>query len=169
MKKNKRGKKWLSGWERLKRRRWARGVPARYPSTEESRRWNAALWSQPHAVPSNLGTTSPNPSVGSHGSTPHLERASQWLNPISPYLSSQTNLQPPWCPHLSHKPTLPGPAVFVLNWSPFKQIIFHIVFRCGTPGELFTQMHNKRRKISLGRFNSINNHIQWLLDKHLLC
>ena len=66
-----------------------------------------------------LGTMPPNPSIGSQGSTPLLERASQLSNPsAAPYLSSHSNLRPPWCPHMGHKSALLDPAILVTKPKP---------------------------------------------------
>ncbi|KAK9151613.1 hypothetical protein Syun_009922 [Stephania yunnanensis] len=45
----------------------------------------------------------PGPSPESHWSTPNLERASQEVVDRTQPHPVQTHVQPPWCPHLSHK------------------------------------------------------------------
>ena len=53
----------------------------------------AALWSQPHALPSALGTRRPKPSPRSHGLTLSLERASQKLAKPDPAIRARTTSQ----------------------------------------------------------------------------
>ena len=77
---------WSTGWneEKQKREKVVVGLRAAEEASlgpwstgslsfnRREREVNAALWTQPHAVPSTLGTTSPNPSVESQGSNSPL-------------------------------------------------------------------------------------------------
>ena len=49
----------------------------------------AALWNQPHAVPSTSGTSRPKPSPKSQGPSLNLERASQGIAQTGPAMSAE--------------------------------------------------------------------------------
>ena len=85
----------------------------------------AALWSQPHAMPSALGAAKPRPSPEPHGPTLGLERAGQSLATPDPAPQAEPMSTPLWSPHLGYRPSLLSPAIVTWLESAYK------VLKCG--------------------------------------
>ena len=124
-------KKWLFNWDY-----WPsymdQGCTGSLSLHCQEREVFVALWSQPHALPSSLGTTWPMPTHKSLGPTLNLEWASQQLQPNGPAGSSWITVQPLQSPHLSHKLALPSPANILSPTESLKDQKLLLIGQCGS-------------------------------------
>ena len=135
---------WLSGWGWLGRRCWAFGVPARYPSTEESGKWTLLCETSLTRCPPSLRTQWPRLSPGSRSSTPHLERANQVNYPSRP-----TNPARPISNHTDALAWVTNSRYWVRQMDVYttdilKTSFLVFLFDVGRPRELLTHRESQK-------------------------
>ncbi|KAJ6912820.1 hypothetical protein NC651_015314 [Populus alba x Populus x berolinensis] len=94
---------------------------------------------KPHAVPSALGTVAPMSSLGYHGSTPGLKRASQNLADPNPAFRAESTFHQLAAPTRVTSPRYLAQLMGTWMNEGHNVVILFLCFRCGISFSLFRE------------------------------